>query len=67
MAAGPGAEQAGTAADNPETFHPRDPGETPVAAPQITYGQTKSNSEIITVSPTIKNPQTVQLSLVSLK
>lgn len=67
MAAGPSAKQAGTAAYNPETFHPRDPGETPVAAPQITYGQTKPNSEIITVSPTIKNPQTVQLSVVSLK
>lgn len=47
MAAGPGAGQAGTAADNPATFHPRDPGETPVTAPQIavlTYGLTMPNT-----------------------
>lgn len=52
MATGPGAEQAGTTADNPATFHPRDPGKTPVAAPQIVvlkHGQTKPSSENITV------------------
>lgn len=68
MAAGPGAEQAGTAADNPATFHPSDPGETPVTAPQIavlTYGQ---HSENITVSSTTKTPKLiVHLSIVSLK